>query len=141
MNYNRTTIVGRLGETPTQKVLTSGTSTTTFSIAVNETWKDKDGQKQERTNWFRVVAFGKLAEVICQYAKKGSQMLISGKLQNREYEQDGVKKYITEIIAQDMQFGAKASNEDGSSQVDPQQDQADGIDYPDEDINPEDIPF
>lgn len=100
---NKVILVGTLGQDPEVKYLTNGNAVCNLSLATSEQWKDKQsGEKKEKTEWHRVVIFGKLAEITGEYARKGSQIYIEGKLQTREWEKDGVKRYTTEIVV-DMQ--------------------------------------
>lgn len=100
---NKVILVGTLGQDPEVKYLTNGNAVCNLSLATSEQWKDKQsGEKKEKTEWHRVVIFGKLAEITGEYARKGSQIYIEGKLQTREWEKDGVKRYATEIVV-DMQ--------------------------------------
>lgn len=102
---NRCYIIGRLGQDPTLKYFTSGDAVCNFSIATSESWKDKNtGEKKEKTEWHRIVAFRKLAEICGEYLSKGSQIYLSGKLQTRSWEKDGATHYTTEIIADQVQF-------------------------------------
>ena len=95
---------GHLGATPETRYTTSGSAVTNFNLAVGQSWK-KDGEKQEKTEWIRCVAFGKVAEIIAQYLLKGSFVLINGRLQSRKYEDKGGNdRYITEIIVNQMQM-------------------------------------
>lgn len=103
-DFNSCTFTGRLGRDCETKNMSSGDAVANFSIAVGEQWKGKDGEKQEKTLWLNVVAYKKLAEICGEYLKKGSQVLVSGKLQIREYEKDGVKKQATELILDKMQM-------------------------------------
>lgn len=114
---NRVMIIGNLGNKPEVKFLPSGQAVANFSVAVNEQWKSKDGEKQERVEWFRVQAWGKLAENCAQYLDKGRQVYIEGRLQTREYEKDGEKKFSTELVANEVKFlgGAK----DGETRTPP----------------------
>lgn len=97
---NKAMIIGRLGQDPEVRTTQGGTKVATLSIATSEKWKGKDGQKQERTEWHRVVAWGRTAEIAQEYLKKGSQVYIEGPIQTREWEdKDGVKRYTTEIKA------------------------------------------
>ena len=107
MYLNKATIIGNITRDPELKALPSGSNVVNFSVATNRSWKDKEGQKQEDVEYHNVVAFGKQAEVIAQYMKKGSQILVEGRLQTRSWETDGVKKYSTEIIVENFQFGRK----------------------------------
>lgn len=105
-DLNRCDFIGRLGKDPESAQTTNGTAVAKLSIAVGESWKDKQtGQKQERTTWVPVVAFGALAEIMGKYLKKGSQVYISGKFTTRKWQdKDGQDRYTTEIVASDMQM-------------------------------------
>ena len=107
MYLNKVMIVGNLTKDPELKQLPSGSSVANFSVATNRTWKDKDGAKQEDVEYHNIVIFGKMAETVAQYMRKGSQLMIEGRLQTQSWEKDGVKKYRTEIVAESVQFGAK----------------------------------
>ena len=111
---NKVIILGRLGSDPELKALSTGNEVARFSVATSEVWVDKSGQKQEKTEWHRIVVWGKLAGVVAKYTKKGSIVHIEGKLSTRSWEDNGQKKYATEIIASQIQFvGSK--NDSGSS--------------------------
>ena len=143
MYINKCLIYGNLTRDPELKALPNGSAVANFSIATNRTWKDKDGNKQENVEFHNIVVFGKQAEMVAQYMKKGSALFVEGRLQTRSWEVDGEKKYRTEIIAENTQFGPKAGNR---SDTDDQRtnESKDGIDTPandEENINPEDIPF
>lgn len=100
---NKVTILGTCGQDPEVRYLPNGTAVTNLSLATSEQWTDKQtGQKVEKTEWHRVVLFGKVAEVAGEYLQKGSRVYIEGKLQTRDWEKDGIKRYTTEIIV-DMQ--------------------------------------
>ena len=102
---NKVILVGNLGNDPEVKSTQSGTQITNISLATSESWKDKNtGQKEERTEWHRVVFFNRLAEIAGQYLKKGSKVYIEGQLRTRKYEKDGIERYITEIVAKEMQM-------------------------------------
>lgn len=102
---NKAIIIGRLGRDPEVRYTQDGTAVANFSVATSEEWRDKDsGEKKERTEWHRIVAWRKLGELCGQYLSKGRQVYIEGKLQTRSWEQDGVKRYSTEIVASDVQF-------------------------------------
>lgn len=122
---NKVEIIGRLGNDPEQRALPNGDAVCNLSIATSETWKDAQGNKQERTEWHRVTMFGKVAEIAGKYLRKGSQCYISGKLQTREWEKDGIKRYTTEIVV--TGFDGKlillesANTNDSQSQVQSQQ--------------------
>lgn len=149
MYLNRATIIGNLTRDPELKSLPSGVKVASFSVATNRVWFDQNKQKQEATDYHNIVAFGRPAETIAQYMKKGSSIYVEGRLQTRSWEQDGKKNYRTEIIAEKFQFGPKAggagagSPASGSAPASQEQEppMIDSVDYPEEDINPEDIPF
>ena len=102
---NLAIIIGNVGQDPETKFLPSGEAVTNFSIATSESWKDKNsGERKDRTEWHKVVAFGRLAEIISEYAKRGSKLYISGSLRTRQWEKDGQKHYTTEIVAKEMQL-------------------------------------
>lgn len=111
MSVNKVILVGRLGQNPEVRYTPSGAAVANFSVATNESWTDKSGQKQERTEWHRVVVWGKLAELCSQYLQKGSQCYVEGRLQTRQWQdKDNVTKYSTEVQAQTVQFlGAKGA--------------------------------
>lgn len=144
MYLNKAIIIGNLTRDPELKTIPSGTAVTSFSLATNRVWKDKDGNKQEGTDYHNIVVFGRQAENVAQYLKKGSSALVEGRLTTRSWETDGVKKYRTEIIADRVQFGPKRDGASSSATVTPanaKKEELDTIEYPEEDINPEDIPF
>jgi single-strand DNA-binding protein len=102
---NKVIIVGRLGADPELKTVTGGQSVARLSIATSENWTDKQGQKQERTEWHRIVVWGKLADLCGKYLSKGRQAYVEGRLQTRSWEdQQGQKRYTTEIVANTVQF-------------------------------------
>jgi len=150
MYFNRAIIIGNLTRDPEMKALPSGISVTTFSIATNRVWKDKEGKQQESTDYHNVVVFGRQAETVAKYLKKGSLSLVEGRMQTRSWDaQDGSKKYRTEIVADRIQFGPKSAGNSSFAQK-PEATEAkqgnikeeiDTIQYPDDEINPDDIPF
>lgn len=102
---NKVIIVGNLGNDPEVRYMPSGGAVANVSVATTDTWTDKQsGQKQERTEWHRVVFFNRLAEIVGEYLRKGSQVYIEGRLQTRKWEKDGIERYSTEIVANDMQM-------------------------------------
>jgi len=102
---NKVFIIGRLGTDPEVRYTTNGGAVANFNMATNESWTDKAGQKQERTEWHRIVVWGKLGELCGQYLSKGRQAFIEGRLQTREWtDKEGGKRYTTEIVAQNVQF-------------------------------------
>ena len=137
-------VYGNLTRDPELRSLPSGIQVCSFSLATNRVYKDRDGNKQEQADYHNVVVFGRQAETSAQYLKKGAGAFVEGRLQTRSWDKDGVKQYRTEIVADRVQFGPRT--EGGSSSA-PQNDNANAADtqnapeYPEEDINPEDIPF
>lgn len=115
-SINKAIIIGSLGRDPEKRFSPSGDAITTFSVATSETWKDKEGVKQEKTEWHNVVAYRKLAEICGEYLKKGSSVYLEGKIYTRQWEKDGVKRYATEIIIDTMQMlGGKDNASSGDS--------------------------
>lgn len=153
MNINKALIYGNLTRDPEVRALPSGSQVASFAVATNRTYKDQNGQQQEAVEYHNVVMFGRQAEVAGQYLKKGRPVFIEGRLQTRTWEKDGVKHYRTEVVAERFQFGPSAGAASGGNNAAPAQKQNEGdagqqqapsddaIQYPDEDINPEDIPF
>lgn len=144
MYLNKVFLYGNLTRDPELKVIPSGQQVANFGLATNRVYKDKNGQKQEVTEFHNIVAFGRSAELIGQYMKKGQPLFVEGRLQTRTWESDGRKNYRTEIIVDNFQFGAKGGSMGGSSSQHDEQSapaSSDEIQYPDEEINPEDIPF
>jgi len=145
MYLNKVIIIGNLTRDPELKSLPSGIQVANIGVATNRVWKDKEGNKQENTEFHNVVIFGRQAETTAQYLRKGSSVLIEGRLQTRSWEADGIKKYRTEIIAESVQFGPRKDG--GGAPQTQQQDrqeapkEEDTVEYPEEEINPEDIPF
>lgn len=117
-SVNKVIILGNLGRDPETRYTTGGDAVTSLNIATSEQWKDKNGEKQERTEWHRVVLFGRQAEVAGEYLKKGRPVYIEGRLQTRKYtDKDGVEKYSTEIVGDRMQLigGSRDDTEGGGS--------------------------
>ncbi len=106
-------LIGRLGQDPIVMATNTGTSVCNISVATSKRWTDKEGQKQEKTEWHKVVVFGKQADNCEKFLNKGSQVYIEGELQTRQWEKEGVKQYTTEIVAQNVQFLDTKSSEDG----------------------------
>jgi single-strand DNA-binding protein len=102
-SINKVTLIGNLGKDPELRYTSSGVAVATFSLATNESWKDQDGNLQDKTQWHNIVAWKKLAEICGEYLKKGSKVYLEGRLQYRTYDdKNGVKKYITEIVLEEM---------------------------------------
>ena len=139
------------------RALPSGMNVVNFSLATNRVFKDRDGNKQESTDFHNVVVFGRQADTVNQYLKKGSSVFVEGRMQTRSWEKDGEKKYRTEVVADRVQFGPRGSSNTGggagggegrrndSEEMPPVSDEGGsagpGIDYPKDEINPDDIPF
>ena len=101
-SLNKVQLIGNLGKDPELKYTSAGVAVATFSIATSDSWKDQEGNAQERTEWHNIVAWRKLAEICGEWLKKGKRVYIEGRLQTRNYEKDGVKRYITEIVADQL---------------------------------------
>jgi len=158
MYINKVTLYGNLTRDPEVKALPSGSQVAEFSIATNRTYKDKDGSKKEEVEFHNIVSFGKQAEVIAQYLKKGRPIFLEGRIRTRSWEaKDGTgKRYRTEIVLEQFQFGPSARDGSGGAsegatsrpstshnkQEEPKDEGgASGIQYPEEQINADDIPF
>lgn len=160
MNLNKVFIIGNLTRDPEMRSLPSGQPVVNFGVATNRVWKDKEGRKQQAVEFHNVVAFGKLAEIIHQYLRKGSLLFVEGRIATRSWDaQDGTKKSRTEIIAEAIQLGPRnvtapyAGGDGGTGQqqhsplrrenqqpIPPEE--VDTVEYPTEDeVNPEEIPF
>ena len=116
MSVNKVILVGRLGQDPELKYTPSGAAVCNFSLATSESWADKSGQRQERTEWHRVVFWRKAAEIVAQYSKKGDRLYVEGKLATRSWEDNGQKKYMTEIQAENQQFLGSRGGDSGTSE-------------------------
>jgi len=151
MYLNKAIIIGNLTRDPELRSLPSGVKVCTFSVATNRVWRDKNGQKQEDTQYHNVVVFGTQADNVAQYLRKGSSLLVEGRMQTRSWDdKDGKKQYRTEVVADRVQFGPKSSGAAPSAfgagaasagaPASPKEN-VKTIEYPEEDINPDDIPF
>lgn len=145
MYINKAMVYGNLTRDPELKTLPSGISVCSFGVATNRVYNDRDGKRQEQTEFHNVVVFGKQAETTAKYLTKGSSAFVEGRMQTRSWEQDGVKRYMTEIIADRIQFGPRGGSGGGQPAPAAATDQSASApkmpDYPEEEINPEDIPF
>lgn len=151
MYLNKAIIVGNLTRDPELKALPSGMSVCQFSVATNRVWKDQSGAKQESTDYHNIVVFGRQADTAAQYLKKGQNVMVEGRIQTRSWDnQSGQKQYRTEIVADRVQFGPKAGGGAGFTGNQSQSsagadtspvDDGGQIEYPEDEINPEDIPF
>jgi len=146
MYLNKVFIIGNLTRDPELKALPSGTKVCSFGMATNRVYKNKEGQRQEQTDFHNIVVFARTAELVAQYLKKGHQALIEGRIQTRSWDDaSGQKKYRTEIVAEAVQFGSKpaggAKGEKDKDAEAPAGSAGEAIEYPSEEINPDDIPF
>ncbi|MCX6712172.1 MAG: single-stranded DNA-binding protein [Candidatus Vogelbacteria bacterium] len=167
MYLNKALIFGNLTRDPEKRALPSGAAVVSFAVATNRTWKDKNGVKQEDVQYHNIVAFGVQADLIAQYLRKGSSIFVEGRMQTRSWDApDGVKKYRTEVIVDNFQFGPKhdsstsfgasgqgggyepsgGTSQTGSASASKapagqQPPELETIQYPEEEINPDDIPF
>ena len=152
---NKVIIVGNLGQDPETRYMPSGAAVTNFTVATNESWKDKQtGEQKDRTEWHRVAMFNRLAEIAAEYLRKGSQVYIEGKLRTRKWQgQDGQDRYTTEIVADEMQmlggrggagggsFGGGGGQQGGGQQGGGQQGGGNAPPQPGPDDFDDDIPF
>jgi len=150
MYLNKALIIGNLTRDPELKSLPSGIKVCSFSVATNRVWKDKNGARQEAADFHNIVVFGRQAETVAQYMKKGSQVMVEGRMQTRSWDDaaTGAKKYRTEVIADRVQFGSSGPKTGGGSYdqspkiaTAPKEEELDTIEYPEDQINAEDIPF
>lgn len=150
MNLNKVLLVGRLTADPELRTTPSGTHVVSFSIATNRNWTDKSGQRKEDTEFHNIVAWGRQADIVNQFLKKGSLILVEGRLQTRSWEgKDGQTRRTTEIIAERIQLGPRPSGqsdgsipgEENNKKEDSKSDDMPVIDLDSEDIKPEDLPF
>ena len=152
MYLNKAIVIGNLTRDPELRSLPSGIKVCSFSLATNRVWKDKNGARQESTDYHNVVVFGRQAETVAQYMKKGNSILVEGRMQTRSWDDAATnsKKYRTEVIADRVQFGSSAGGVKSSPSLnqptktvpaEEKEEELDTIEYPEEQINAEDIPF
>lgn len=149
MYINKVMLYGNLTRDPEVRALPSGSNVCSFSIATNRIFKKADGSKQEEVQFHNIVVFGRQADTAAQYLKKGSAVYVEGRLQTRSWDSDKGKQYRTEVVADIVQFGPRGSGAVGAAPAGGYSDaeapqkapSEDAIDYPTEDINPDDIPF
>lgn len=131
-SINKVILIGHLGSDPEKRFMPNGNATCRYSIATSETWKNKNGEKQEHTEWHRIVMFGKIAEIACEYLKKGALIYIEGRLRTQEWtDKESIKRYTTEIIADTMKMLGERDKAEAKTSNSTQ---------PDTDID-DDIPF
>lgn len=145
---NRVILIGNMTRDPEIRTLPSGQPVASFGLATNRMWKGKDGSQQKHTEFHNIVMFGRLAEITQQYLKKGSSIMVEGRIQTRSWQgQDGAKKYKTEIVAENMQMGPKRTSGENPAESPTEQDnqkpnnEIPTVEYPEDEINPNDIPF
>jgi single-strand DNA-binding protein len=148
MYLNKAFVFGNLTRDPEVRALPSGMNVCSFGVATNRVFRDRDGKKQEQTDFHNIVVFGRQADTVSQYLKKGSSVFVEGRMQTRSWDgKDGEKKYRTEIVADRVQFGPRGSGSGGGKRGGDETPEESGsgsgggIDYPKDDINPDDIPF
>ncbi|OGY61088.1 MAG: single-stranded DNA-binding protein [Candidatus Colwellbacteria bacterium RIFCSPLOWO2_12_FULL_46_17] len=149
MNLNKVVLIGRLTADPELRTTPSGAHVTSFSIATNRNWADKDGNKREETEFHNIVAWGRQADVVNQFSKKGNLIMIEGRLQTRSWEgKDGQTRKTTEIVAERIQLGPRAAGtatrsagSEDKTETDNKQEDMPVIDLDSDDIKPEDLPF
>lgn len=142
-SVNKAILIGNLGKDPETRYMTNGDAVTNITLATTETWKDKNGEKQEKTEWHRVTFYRKAAEIAGKYLKKGSSVYIEGRIETKKYtDKNGVEKYSTEIVSNDMKMlGKKQGGDDSSNDGDDSESRAPqktGTQFDDMD---DDIPF
>lgn len=146
MYLNKAMVFGNLTRDPEMRALPSGQRVCSFSIATNYTYKDRDGKRVEKSDFHNIVVFGVQAENSAKYLKKGASAYVEGRLQTQSWEKDGVKHYRTEIVADRVQFGPRTGGPSAGSTTPTAEagkapSAASAPEYPEEEINPEDIPF
>ncbi len=132
---NKVILIGNLGVDPEMKILQSGTAVARLRLATSRAYKDREGNSHKQTEWHRVTAFGKLAEICGEYLRKGRLVYIEGRLRNDTWEQDGVKRYSYEIVAETMRMLGRGTSE--SAPEEPQHVETE----PQAEVSEEDIPF
>jgi len=134
-SVNKVILVGNLGADPEIRYTPSGTAVANFRLATHEQWKNKNGEKEERTEWHRIVAWARLGEICGEYLRKGSQVYIEGRLQTRSWEdRDGNKRFVTEVVAQAMQMLGSPRKEGEADSVEERYPSEEPITIPDDDI-------
>lgn len=149
MNLNKVLLIGNVTRDPELRSLPSGQQVASFGLATNRVWKKPDGSKGEAAEFHNIVCFGKLADIVKQYATKGKMLMIEGRIQTRQWNaQDGSKRSKTEIVAETLQLGPRGVGGGSSSpqqsettQESAQPEELATVEYPDEALNPDDIPF
>lgn len=139
-SVNKAILIGNLGKDPETRYMSNGDAVTNITVATTDTWKDKNGEKQEKTEWHRVTFYRKLAEIADEYLKKGQSVYIEGRLETRKWDdKNGIERYTTEIIASDMKMLSSKQNAN-NKESDLTQQRSDNTDTGFDDMN-DDIPF
>lgn len=142
MNLNKTMLIGRITSDLELKTTTSGKTVVAFGFATNRSWKNDKGEKQDKTDWHNIVAWDKQAEVLAQYCEKGQEMYFEGRGETRSWEDDkGEKKYRHEVVVEKFEFGNKPQNKPEQQPKQPQKVGNTEVDYPSDEVDPDDIPF
>lgn len=145
MNLNKAFLIGNLTRDPELRTMPNGNAVVSFGLATNRVWKDKSGTQQKQAEFHNIVMFGRLAEIAKQYLQKGSMVMIEGRLQTRSWEgQDGQKRQRTEIVAEGMQLGPRPGGQrpaSGDQQPASPPEQLATVEYPEDEIKPDEIPF
>ena len=146
MYLNKAMLFGNLTRDPELRALPSGMNVCSFAVATNRVYRDREGKKQEQTDFHNIVVFGRQADTVAQYLKKGSSVYVEGRIQTRSWDDktSGEKRYRTEVVAERVQFGPKSAG-GGKRAAAPDEEVGgsggSGIEYPKDEINPDDIPF
>ena len=136
-NLNKVQIIGNLGQDPEMRFTANGRAVSTFNVAVNRSYTTQDGERREETEWVRVVAWARLAELVSQYLTKGRLVYVEGRLQTRQWEdKEGQRRYTTEVVAQDVQFLDRAEGAPFDGQA-----SAEGASTEGASVDPQDLPF
>lgn len=142
---NKVQIIGNLGQDPEMRFTANGRAVSTFSVAVNRSYTTGEGERREETEWVRVVAWARLAELVSQYLTKGRLVYVEGRMQTRQWDdKEGQRRYTTEVVAQDIQFldrGDSAPSDQQSTQAAPAASAPSGGAAPDDGVDPNDLPF
>ena len=146
MYLNKVLLYGNLTRDPELRALPSGVQVCSFGLATNRMYKDRDGNRQDATDFHNIVVFGRQGETSAQYLKKGASAFVEGRLQSRSWEKDGQKQYRTEVVADRVQFGPRGGGSAASAGRGAPEEAAGAssgapVEYPEEEINPDDIPF
>ncbi len=141
MNYNRAILIGRLTADPELKSTPSGKSVVTFRLATNRVWTDQQGKKNEATEFHNIVLWGRSGEVVKQFCKKGSELMVEGRISNRTWEdKNGAKRYMTEVVGENIQLGGRPTGAGKAAEREVEAIEA-ARSGDEEEVKPEDLPF